>query len=311
MRTDLYRDPKVCIVADYLMQPDSDLAQHINQNTQRAMTVTRNVMRNVTVGALVTVWGVMRLRGKRAGDDLVVRHASLSVIDDLAELAGFGEALASVDWVEETDEGIVFPNFFEHYNVDPNEDKQSAAAERQRRYRERKKTEGDVTRDATVTSQSNAREEKRREEKEVKDKNTMPSAGADDVCDFPVIPTSKVPDCPHQQIIDLYHQHCPTMRQVKVWNTERKKFLQARWRENPKHQNLEFWQKFFDYANTSEFLRGDTGKFAADLEWLVRPTNFAKVVEGKYENQAENYRPLVKQQFIDKHTDRDWAEGLN
>lgn len=91
--------------------------------------------------------------------------------------------------------------------------------------------------------------------------------------------------CPHQQIIDLYHEKCPTLRRVKIWNGEREKFLRARWRENPKHQSLDFWSRFFEYVNNSEFLRGDTGKFVADLEWLVRPSNFAKVVEGKYENR--------------------------
>lgn len=163
MRTDLYRDPKVCVIADYLMAPDGDLARNVNQICQRDMTVTRNVMRNVTVGALVTVWGVMRLRGKREGDDLVVRYGSLNVIDDLAELPGFGDAMQRVGWVEATDDGIVFPRFFEDYNVDPNEDLKAKNAERQRRYREKAKaSESNVTSNATVASQSNAREEKRR-----------------------------------------------------------------------------------------------------------------------------------------------------
>lgn len=173
MRTDLYRDPKVCVIADLLISPDGDLARYVDQHCQRHMTITRNVMRNVTVGALVTVWGVTRLRGKRNGDDLVLRHATLSVIDDMADLPGFGEAMASVEWAIETAEGVVFPNFFESYNVDPEGPAASKAAERQRRYRERLKGESDVTRDVTrdasddvtVTSRNASREEKRREEK--------------------------------------------------------------------------------------------------------------------------------------------------
>lgn len=164
MRTDLYRDPKVCLIADALLDPSGDLAQFVNQHLQCDMAVTRNVMRNVTVGALVTVWGVMRLRGKRIGVDLVCSKATVSVLDDMAELPGFGQAMSSVGWVEETEEGVVFPRFFDDYNVDPTDKKASSAAERQRRYRERSKAKSDancdVTRDATVTH----REEKSREE---------------------------------------------------------------------------------------------------------------------------------------------------
>lgn len=173
MRTDLYRDPKVCVIADLLMKPDSDLARYVNQHCQCDMTVTRNVMRNVTVGALVAVWGVMRMRGKRINDDLVCRGVTIGVIDDIADVPGFGAAMESVGWAEERAEGLVFPRFFEDYNVDPEASAKEKNAERQRRFRERQKAssgdfegeESNVTSDVTVTSQSNHREEKRREEK--------------------------------------------------------------------------------------------------------------------------------------------------
>ena len=168
MRTDLYRDPKVCAIADLLMNQEGELAAYVNQNCQRSMTVTRNVMRNMTVGALVSVWGVMRLRGKRVNDDLVCRAMSVWVIDDLSELPGFGSALESVGWVLADESGIVFPNFFCEYNVDPNEDAKAKNAERQRRHREKMKQESNVTQDVTVTPKSNT--EKRREEKSNKPK---------------------------------------------------------------------------------------------------------------------------------------------
>lgn len=168
MRTDLYRDPKVCLIADALLAPDGELARFVNQNLQRDMAVTRNVTRNVTVGALVTVWGVMRQRGKRSGNDLFCPMATLAVIDDMADMPGFGHAMESVGWAIEIGDGVVFPHFFDDYNVDPAEQKSTLAAERQRRYRERQKAGGDansdVTRDVTVTH----REEKSREELKAK-----------------------------------------------------------------------------------------------------------------------------------------------
>jgi len=165
MQTGLYRDPKVCAIADALMNPHGELASYVTQNCQREMTVTRNVMRNVTVGALVSVWGVMRLRGKRVNDDLVLKGSTLWIVDDLSELPGFGQAMESVGWIKADADGLVFPNFFCEHNVDPNEYANAKNAERQRRYREKHKTDSNVTSDVTVTSQSNTREEKRREDK--------------------------------------------------------------------------------------------------------------------------------------------------
>lgn len=167
MRTDLYRDPKISVIADELMDTEGRLARYVSQYCQRDMSVTRNVTRNAVVGALVAVWGVMRQRGKRRGDDLVCAGVTPRVLDDIADLPGFGSAMESAGWVIESPQGIEFPNFFEENNVDPSEKKSASAAERQRKYRERKKSlvcdgDSDVTRDVTVTP----REEKRREEKE-------------------------------------------------------------------------------------------------------------------------------------------------
>lgn len=176
MRTDLYRDPKVCVMADLLMDENGPLSQFVCQNQQRHMTVTRNVTRNACVGALLSVWGVVRHRGKRVGDDLRCAGVTVSVIDDIADLPGFGEAMEHVGWVIQRDDCIVFPRFFSEYNAEPTEKPKSNGAERQARYRQKRVAShgvtdsvtrdaaGDVTRDVTRDVTVTPREEKRREE---------------------------------------------------------------------------------------------------------------------------------------------------
>jgi hypothetical protein len=154
-------------MADILKSEDGGLARYVNQINQCDMSVTRNVMRNVTVGALVSVWGVVRHKGKRVDDDLVLAGLSVSVIDDIADLAGFGEAMSRVGWVVEDDNGLVFPSFFGEFNVDPAEEQRKKNAERQRKYRETHSQNSNVTRNVTVTPESNT--EKRREEKSNKE----------------------------------------------------------------------------------------------------------------------------------------------
>lgn len=281
MRVDLYRDPKVCVIADLLLDRGSELARYVNQNLQCDMTVTRNVMRNVTVGALVSVWGVLRHRGKRNGDDLVVNNCTVFVIDDLADIPGFGSAMVSVGWVVELENSIVLPRFFEEFNVDPAEESKKKNAERQRKYREKLKAESNANSNVTVASQSNYREEKRRED-------ISTSANADEA------KPNGFPHCPIDQIISLYHETLPTNPQMRVRTPARDKQIRARWQQfyaegdfKDLEGGVECFRWFFGRVRGSRFLTGQTDKpFRADLEWLTKASNFAKIIDGRYDDGA-------------------------
>jgi hypothetical protein len=84
---------------------------------------------------------------------------------------------------------------------------------------------------------------------------------------------------------------------VEVWNDARKGYLRQRWREVADELSktkeigapdiLGWFAEFFDHIGTSRFLTGkvnskDGRAFVADLEWILKPSNFAKIVEGKY-----------------------------
>jgi len=108
---------------------------------------------------------------------------------------------------------------------------------------------------------------------------------------------NKLPGCDHKAVIALYHQNLPTLRKVEVWNETRKGYLRQRWREVAAelaeqkpitgHDVLTWWAEFFSHVGTSKFLTGRVNdksgrSFVADLEWIIKPTNFCKIVEGKY-----------------------------
>ena len=110
-------------------------------------------------------------------------------------------------------------------------------------------------------------------------------------------PESKIPDCKHTEVISLYHHHLPTLRKVEVWNAARQGYLRQRWREVAMelvqtkaidaNDVLAWWADFFRHIGQSKFLTGkvnskDGRSFAADLEWILKPSNFAKIIEGKY-----------------------------
>jgi uncharacterized protein YdaU (DUF1376 family) len=110
-------------------------------------------------------------------------------------------------------------------------------------------------------------------------------------------PSGGLPNCDHDGVIALYHQFLPTLRRVEVWNDTRKGYLRQRWREVAEElsktkkataQDVLIWfTEFFTHISTSKFLTGrvnskDGRPFLADLEWILKPSNFAKIIEGKY-----------------------------
>lgn len=201
VRASLRKDPHVLAMSDYLavQRPFMDwltdpIQQHCSSSAHEH--VTRDVTASVTLASLINVWAMANEQGKPEEGDLVIEHCTLSSLDDIAGIPCFGAAMAHVDWaVERKDRrgrtAVVLPGFLKH-NTPAGERTPTSAAERQRRYRERKASErdgnGDATRDAQsditetsrVTSRVTPREEKRREER-----NTPPNPQGGRVHDFP------------------------------------------------------------------------------------------------------------------------------
>ena len=92
---------------------------------------------------------------------------------------------------------------------------------------------------------------------------------------------------PYKEIVDLYHQICKSLPRVQTLNDFRKSLIKARWKEHPE---LEYWKDYFQRVEASDFLTGrvksyKSSPFVANLEWIMRPRNFANIIEGKYDNR--------------------------
>lgn len=169
MRVWLARDPRVIRMADYLAEQRSFmdwLTDPVRQSCKE--TAYEHVTRNVTVALCVTgllvTWGTAREQGDREGDDLRLAHCDKYTFDAITDIECFGEAMESVGWLREEEDGcVVFPKFFKD-NESPDEKHKRQNAERQARFREK----SDAKSNAEVTPVSNVtvthREEKRREE---------------------------------------------------------------------------------------------------------------------------------------------------
>ena len=92
-------------------------------------------------------------------------------------------------------------------------------------------------------------------------------------------------DCPHRDIVALYHELLPMCPRIRDWTPARQAQLRARWSEDAGRRTLDYWRRLFAYIAESRFLTGrapSAGKppFVASLDWIVKAENFAKIREG-------------------------------
>ncbi len=87
----------------------------------------------------------------------------------------------------------------------------------------------------------------------------------------------------YENIVGLYHELCPKMQKVLVLNKTRKGHINARFSEF----GLSKITEVLRFAGESDFLNGKNDRaWKADFEWIMRPENFIKILEGKYQNKT-------------------------
>lgn len=237
------------------------------------------------VGGLYWLWSM----ADQHTEDGFLPGLSLRQIDRKTGIAGFGVALEAIGWIEVSDDdGTLIKHFEEHNGASAKKRAQTArrvAASKAGNAPSSAKDELGNADSVTEMIVERYLEKEKEKEKEEAEEGGAPSAAAERPS------SSGRPPCPHQKIIEIYHEVLPELRRVREWNSTRRDLLARRWAESQERQNLEWWSAYFGYVRASPFLMGrkagrDGRPFDCDLEWLIRPNNFAKVVEGKYEDQA-------------------------
>lgn len=197
------------------------------------------------------------------------------------------------------DGGYIVLNYFKYRDYD------YTAAERQQRYRDKQK----VSRDDNVTgvtSRRNVTDADADADAEgfkipTSPQEPTPEAPGDagvpdelelEQSDGPPDKSKRAPNCPHEQIIHLWHEILPELPRVLQWSAAHRSNLNARWKEKESRQDIRYWRKLFAYIKASPFLTGqvkprEEGKapFVAKLRWVVKSENFIKIIEGDYHRE--------------------------
>jgi len=122
--------------------------------------------------------------------------------------------------------------------------------------------------------------------------------------------SSDMPDnCPHADIIKVYHSTLNSLPIVQVWNDKDKAQLRARWREDKDRQSVEWWQVFFTvHVKSSPFLMGNVRDWRASLSWICKSSNFAKIMNGQYQDQGGSNEGNQGNSSVSGTVD--WAGGM-
>lgn len=257
MRTNLWDDPRVGAMADEVGTGEAAI-----------------------IGALYWLWAT----ADEHSTDGLLAGMTLRQIDRKTGVSGFAAALVRVGWVIESEDGAQIVRFTEHNGKSAK--RRAAESVRKTSARDADKFRNKSGHDAHL-------------EEEVEEEIEEPTEPIGSV--VPGEPGTegeqverdkpKAPPCPHAEIIALYHETLPSLARVREWTEARQAFLRKRWTENAERQSLDWWRGFFEYVGESSWLTGrkpgrDGDAFECDLEWLVRPRNFVKVIEGKYHRGA-------------------------
>lgn len=85
----------------------------------------------------------------------------------------------------------------------------------------------------------------------------------------------------YQGVLDAYHECCPSFPAVMKLTETRRRAIKARLKD----YGLEEIKRAFSLAGQSDFLKGSSG-WQASFDWLMKPANMTKVLEGNYTNRA-------------------------
>lgn len=111
----------------------------------------------------------------------------------------------------------------------------------------------------------------------------------------PAEPIDRV-DCPLHAIADAWNAvavSMPAVKAVAEWPNARKRAVKSRWVDRLKlkkytdrQTGIDYWTRLFARVEESDFLAGRTGgTFTATLDWVMNPTNLAKIIENGYPNR--------------------------
>jgi hypothetical protein len=111
----------------------------------------------------------------------------------------------------------------------------------------------------------------------------------DDTSSDPVKKMDKI-----QDVVDLFNAVVPSMPKVKSLTATRKKNITLRLKDYGMEKIVEVFHK----AEASDFLCGRIKEWKAGFDWVMKPENFVKIMEGNYDNKTSKQQEVTNNPFL-------------
>ena len=194
--------------------------------------------------------GVFILNEKKPYTDKMLAtifHRPVNIVKSALEVF---EQFGMVEVVNGT---YTIPNWEKHQNLDRLEQAREKTKQRVQKHREKQKNISDCNADVT---ECNADRIEREREEEI---------------------------LTYQLIVDMFNEICVSFPRVTVISERRKAAMKARMKQYSKDQ----FKKMFEIAESTDFLKGKNSKdWSANFDWLMKDSNFAKVLDGNYGDRS-------------------------
>lgn len=89
----------------------------------------------------------------------------------------------------------------------------------------------------------------------------------------------------YKKIVEKYNSICKSYPKIKTLSDSRKKMIKARLNTH----TVEDIETVFAKAEQSDFLKGGNNRnWSANFDWMLKDSNFAKIMDGNYDNRTVN-----------------------
>jgi uncharacterized protein YdaU (DUF1376 family) len=94
----------------------------------------------------------------------------------------------------------------------------------------------------------------------------------------------------YQSVAAAFGEHLPALPQPRDITDKRKKAIRSIVKRGGRYAEPDFFAKFFGYVAKSDFLmaRGAKPWHGCSFDWLLKPENFQKIIEGNYHGEGNN-----------------------
>lgn len=256
--------------------------------------------------SILVIWfKLICLAGRINDNGLVYVTEDIPYTDEMLA-AQFNRPLATVrlalnifekfKMIEIVDNFLCLPSWEKYQSTDKLEKMRSKHAERQARYRERKRLElAEVTSHvASRVTSRDALEEDKEEDRDIEvdppdDKRPATPDHIYTLSDEVYVyendsdGKSKRP-VRYETIKNLYNDTCVSLSKCTVMSDARKKAIKARFTSG---YTLDDFKHLFEKTEASNFLKGANSRnWRATFDWLIKDGNMAKVLDGNYDDHG-------------------------